>query len=251
MKAKIDNKLISENAFFPRVNTGLISGLLVLIDKNWEKILKGYNDEKRKEVGMTLHRLKEAIIKLDYRYFELISIVKTFDQLTNEEQGEPLHYLQIAFVDKVEAFHQQVYATISTTMLVINHIGYKGKRINHPIDSVKKFLEYIKGEIFKYRSVLGDQIDILEKSRDFRAKFIDHPQQHQLHDWMTFRAEDGLYLIFFMRKGDEVYAIDPTIHPFDPNFKPPVNCGEDYYIAPSEGKTLKAVEIFIKHILDF
>lgn len=234
----------------PRVETSLINNLLKDIDANWNELLKGFKDEKRDEVGMTFHRLKEALIKLDYRFSELYGITQVFDHLKGGEMGEPLHYLQIAFVDKVEAFHQQVYSSVSTLILVLNYLGYKGKQPIHPVNSVEQFLDYVKDKELKYRSALIDQIDILQKSRDFRSKFIDHPQQHQLHDWMTFRAEDGLYLIFFKRKGNEVYMIDPTKHPFDPDFKPPVNCGKDFYIAPSKEKTLKAIEVLVRHMLD-
>lgn len=241
---------ISEKAFFPRVHTILIENLLKQIEKNWEDLLKSYKDEQRDKVGMSLHKLKEAFIKLDYRYFDLSRIVRTFNQLTRGEMGETLNYLQIAFVDKVEGFHQQVYTTISALILVINYLGYKKGKTNNPINSVKKFLEYTKDKIFKYRSILGDQIDVLQKSRDFRSKFIDHPQQHQLHDWMTFKVKKDVFLIFFKRHGNEVYMIDPTKHPFDPDFKPPVNCGKDFYIAPNEKETLKAIEVLVRHILN-
>lgn len=241
---------ISKDVFFPRVRTTLVKNLLRGIDDNWKVLLKGYKGDKKAEVGMALHRLKESLVKLDYRYFDLAEVAQLFDRLKDDEMGEPLHYLQIAFVDRVEAFHQQVYATVSTLILVLNYLGYKGEKLNHPIDSVEQFLEFIKERKLKYRSVLSDQVDVLQKSRDFRSKFIDHPQQHQLHDWMTFRAMDGIYLIFFKRKGDEVYMIDPTKYPFDPDFKPPVNCGKDFYIAPSEEKTFKAVEVLVKHMLD-
>lgn len=245
----VENR-ISYGFFFPKVRTALIGQLLENIDSSWDKLLKGLEDKKKDEVGMTLHRFKEALAKLDYRFFDLYGIARVFDHLKNDEMGEPLHFLQIAFVDKVEAFHQQVYSTTSTLILVLNHLGYKGKKLNNPINSVEQFLNFVKNNELKYRSSLIDQIDVLQKSRDFRSKFIDHPQQHQLHDWMTFRAGDGIYLIFFKRKGNEVYMINPIKHPFDPDFKPPVNCGRDFYIAPSEEKTLKAVEVLVKHMLD-
>lgn len=239
---------ISKSPFFPQVRTKLMKDLLKAIDGNWDKLLIGHRGKKKEGVCMTLHRLKESLVKLDYRYFDLGEIVRLLDQLQSDEMGEPLHYWQIAFVDVVEAFHQQIYSTLSTLILVLNHLGLNGKK--HPINSVKKFLEFVKEKQLQYRSALADQIDILQKSRDFRSKFIDHPQQHQLHDWMTHRTEEGeMYIIFFKRKGKEVYAPTPK-HPSDPEFKPPVNCGKDFYISPDERKTLKAIEVLIKHMLN-
>ncbi len=244
------NKKISEDQNFPRVMNSQIEKLLKTIEDRWKELLKKRKGQDLDQAGVTLHKLKEALIKLDYRYSDLVQVFPMFDSLTADEMGEPLHYLQVAFVDRVEAFHQQIYSTISTLILVLNHFKDDDKGSNHPIGSVKQFLDYIKDNKLRYRSTLINQVDCLQRSRDFRSKFIDHPQQHQLHDWMTFRAEDGIYLIFFVRKGNEVYAINPIIHPFDPEFKPPINCGKDFYIAPSEKETIRAIVVLIGHILD-
>ncbi|MBP9815653.1 hypothetical protein KBD09_00240 [Candidatus Woesebacteria bacterium] len=242
---------ISDAPMYPRIRNRFIAKLLDSIDKDWDDLTKESSKAKKDKVELSFHRLKEALVKLDYRFFELYQAEEIFDQLDESEMGEPLHYLQIYYVDKVEAFHQQIYATISTLILVLNHVGIENDFVQHPIHSVKKFLEFIGDhKSFRYRSTIQNQKSLLESSVDFRSKFIDHPQQHLLHDWATFRANDEAFLIFFIRKGNEVYFIDPTIHPSDAEFKPPINCGKDYYIPPSPLDTLKACLSLVKHLLD-
>jgi len=221
------------------------------IDNEFNNLLQKMKSKDDTKKAAYLHRFKESLIKLNGRYVELKSIQKQFDELKREEMGEELHYLQIAFVDKIEAFHQAVYTTISALIMVIKQFKSNQNTKNQiPIKSVKKFLTYISTSQAKYQSVLIDQINILEKSRDFRAKFIDHPQQHLLHDWMTFNFLGKVYLIFFKASGQEIYAINPDIHPMSPRFKPPVNCGKNFYIAPNEDECFDAIQILLEHLLN-
>ena len=220
-----------------------------LIEKNWETLLKGLKGKRRDKVGLALHWLRENFIKLYYNYRDIEAVEKSLFKLPEEKMGEELHFLQILFVDRIEGFHQQVYATLSTLIAVLNHTGIKGiDSKDHPINSVKGFLEYLSKK-FPYRGGLKDQITILEKSRDYRSKFIDHLQQHILHEWMTFGYNGEYYVIYFRSKGDEVYSIRGDIDPMSPDFRPPVNCGDDFYISPDKKKTYKALVGLTKTLL--
>jgi hypothetical protein len=105
-----------------------------------------------------------------------------------------------------------------------------------PISNIKHFLEFL---IQKPEIDLKEEIKLLEKSRDFRARFIDHIQQHILHDWETGSRmlDDGrnvCTVIYFIKKGPEVY-FRGVFDPYAPDFEPSSNY-ESFYVSPPHEK---------------
>src|SRR3989344_3835258 len=99
-----------------------------LINKNWEKLLLDLNEKKRNKIGLVLHRLKESLERLDYRYVEYHEVEKLIVSDSTGPRKMNLSNLQLKLVDKIEAFHQQVYVVLSTLILVINYLGINGKK---------------------------------------------------------------------------------------------------------------------------
>lgn len=223
---------------------------ILLINSNWEKIVKKFGKSRRDVIGLVLHRLRENLARMEFRYNGYSDIEKRIilvgSQKSKKSKEESLSFLQLKLVDKVEAFHQQVYSTLSVLILFLTHFRIEDLK-DFPINSVKRFLEHVKKRI-KCRSTLYEQIDLLERSIDFRSKFIDHPQQHAIHDWMTYGYLGKYYVIYFIRHGREVYYREPK-EPFEPDFQPPVNCKKDFYVSPDKDKTYKALHYLVVHLL--
>ena len=228
------------------MNDVRVKSFIKKIDQNWESLLKRVNVKKRDEVALTLQRLRENIERSSFRYGEYLLIERN---VSSEKSSIPLRTRQLKLVDKTEAFHQQIYSTISVLILVLNHIKIDGVKEDHPINSVKRFLQFLKEKPYRYQSVLHDQVDTLLKSVDFRAKFVDHPQNHPVHDWMTYDYIKDTYLIYFIKRGPEVYYMPGNPDPEAPDFLPPVNCGEDFFVSPNIHKVNSALMNLVDQLL--
>lgn len=212
-------------------------------------LIADFNPERKEKAIRAYQRYNENLLRLEKRYNEYIQVEKKKAMVDLEElerQNRTLEDLQLEFVDKTEAFHQHVYATISTFILLLSHVAghkYKGQL---PISSVTRFLEYICET--NQDEYIHAQAEVLKTSIKFRAKFIDHPQQHALHDWMTCSYGSGTCIIYFIRTGDGVYM--PTqLNPYAPDFRPPIDCG-DFYVSPPTDEALLAIKGFSEGILN-
>lgn len=220
------------------------------IADNSENFLSKYNGSKKDNIAFVIRRLRESLIQINQRYKDYKNIETEIRNLHKpEDMGEKLHFLQLDLVNKVEAFHQQVYSTISVLILVLNFVGINNKRSNHPISSVSKFLDYLVKNVFSENPEILEQIEILKQSKDYRAKFVDHPQQHQLYEWSTYGYEDQVYIIYYKQLGNEIYAIRGNPDPLSKDFIPPVNT-DDFYVAPDKNRTFNAVEVIVSALID-
>lgn len=219
------------------------------IHRNSNILLKAITDDMKKNKAiLALRHFTEHMDMLKNRLNEVLALETIIENIADDDiQAGKLHKAQLFLVDKVEAFHQQVYVVISALIAIHNHIGIKGIKQQHPIDSVTKFLEFARQN--SYKSALHDQLTLLQKSVDYRAKFVDHPQQHIMHDWMTYNFEGQNWVIYFLPKSNNVYPIYP-FHPSDPRFKPPVDCGSDFYVAPHPHLTYGAIQLTSHILLD-
>lgn len=220
-----------------------------LIDMNWEKLLVNLDEKKRNKVGLALHRLKESLKRLDCRYIEYYEVEKMIIFDSTGPRKINLSDLQLKLVDKVEAFHQQVYVVLSTLILAINYLGIRGKKEQHPINSISNFLKFVE-KIFQYKNILLEQINNLKHSIEFRAKFIDHPQQHILHNWMTYGFQKECYIIYYIEKSNKVFHRGKPYNPNESGFLPPVDCDNNFYVSPNKINTYKAVQYFVKYLLN-
>ena len=216
-------------------------------EKNWENLVDHLDEQSREKVGLALHKLRESLSRLNYRYSEYETAQMNLYQAGENGEEPNFTICQERLVDRLEAFHQQVYSTISTLILVVNFLGVNGEK-NHPINSVKRFLEYIILNIPNDIEI-ENSIDELLASISYRAKFVDHPQQQKLHNWMTFGYRGEHFVIYYIPKGREVYVHDNS-HPRDPNFKPPVNC-EEFMVNPDGQSVYKSVFDLVEYIYEF
>jgi hypothetical protein len=156
--------------------------------------------------------------------------------------GPPLKEVQLRFVDKIEAFHQHIYATLAVLALVVNHLRDEREKQLYPVGSISKFLAALKERKFRYKDRLLDQVAILEKSSDFRSKYIDHPDQHQLHNWMTHFYLNKYHVVYFLTGGDpaDIHAGDPD--PDSPDFHPPIGGLLGFYVSPDLDRTYDAMQ---------
>lgn len=212
---------------------------VVAMHRNREALLSGFEEERRARVEEVLRRLLENLVRLHWRYEECQQAVAT---IPPGYSGPKLPEFQLRFVDKTEALHQHVYATLAVLALVLNHRREGDSRQPYPVGSITKFLAALKERDFRYKDRLLDHVAVLERSADFRSKYVDHPEQHQLHDWMTYCPEEKAYIIYFIRKsGALIYRAGPT-DPFHPGFQPPVDCGDDFYVSPDPERTYSAMQ---------
>lgn len=209
------------------------------LEPHFKKLIKDFSKGDQEKAWLAFQRSNEYLLRLKRRYNELLKIER---EIVNSELGKTLRSLndmQLDFVDKTEGFHQHVYSCVSAFIMLLNHIAKKDFKTQIPINSVEEFLRFLGRK--SYSSVIKDQVHYLEKSVDFRNKFIDHPQQHALHDWMTYTYPGGCVVIYFIRRGNEVYYRGLQINPYSPDFEPPVNY-KSFYISPPHVKVYDAVK---------
>lgn len=221
-----------------------------LITKNWDRLISKLGPSKKNTIGLTLRNLQENLINLNVRYIEYFDIEKEIYALDQNKQklsskSKSLSTLQLNLVNKLEAFHQQVYSTLSSLIQVLVHLGEK----DIPIDSVSKFLDFVDRKI-PYKSTLKTHIYNLKMSIDFRAKYIDHPQQHKLHNWMTYSYEDEFYVIYYISNSNKVYFRGEPYDPLDPEFVPPVDCDNNFYVSPNKIRIFKSLNYLCNELLE-
>jgi hypothetical protein len=115
-----------------------------------------------------------------------------------------------------------------------------------PIRGVTKFINWIQSKDINSANFEKQSLALLD-STTFRSKFIDHPQQHALHDWLTFTSEESS-IIYYIRTGDNVYFPTDLTDPYVIGFEPPVDC-RSFYVSPKRETTKTALISFTKHIL--
>lgn len=198
--------------------------------------VEGHEDDRI--VGLVTARYFETIARQIKRFRELDAICVEFK--TSSNLVRPLHEVQFDFMDQIENFNMQTYVAISALSLLLRRGANASIRAQVPTDSMRKFLAWLKEKTNS--SVLKDHLDCLEKSRDFRARLVEHPQNHALHDWITHLAHDhDPVIIYYDPKGQEVIARGkPGIDPYSADFEPPVNY-KTFYIPPDFRKIQKAI----------
>jgi len=220
------------------------------IKENWEKLLAGMSPEKREQYGLVLHRLIESLLGLKTRAQDL---VKAETRMTNfDENNDNLNEAQIDYVNKVESYHQQVYATISSAILAANHFGIYGVKTSHPIRSVEKFLDYLINDFptgnRTHDNYLRSVAVTLKSSISFRAKYVDHPQQHPAQHWMTYNYAGKVCVIYYIPGSNNFITHNSSIDPYDPKFAPPISC-ESFIVSPREDLIQQAVVDLVSFIL--
>jgi hypothetical protein len=112
-----------------------------------QKISKGFSDKKMMKSELAFLRFSDYLIRLEYRYNELIKIEKDMNPPDENRSSKK----QLELVDKTEAYHQHVYACISSFIMLISNFEKHSVTTQIPISSVIKFLNFLE-ENNKYSS---------------------------------------------------------------------------------------------------
>jgi hypothetical protein len=209
------------------------------VDDNGAELASLVDEERRPKVISLLQRFGECTIRITQRYqdfLETSTAIQNMGQLPNAEAGR---FAQFRLVDRVEAFHQQIYAGLSYLIAILNFVAGSGKEPRYATTSNSKFLRQILEE-FRSRSQIVDAINLLENSTAFRSKFVDHPAANIMQDWMTQDYFGKCYVIYFdpfdqEAESDYVGVPDPT----SPKYRPPVG-GKSFFVAPDPVDTFEA-----------
>lgn len=201
----------------------------------------------------------EYFDRLEARYAEAsrVEVLTTVEHDFTMSDGRLLHEHQIELVDKTEAFHQQIYAALSAYRGLLLTTLPRSERDRLPKDSVSKLLRYVKER--SNSSVLQNHIVHLERSVDFRARFVDHPDQHVVHDWMTFRPLGRTVTVYFAPHfGGATPEQEARLReqlrlqsehngfadPWSAYFHPPLAC-ESFYVSPRVDDTFASFEQYV------
>lgn len=222
------------------------------LENVFKEIDKHIQDKNKNIYILSTRRFGESLIRLEMRYNELCQIgheIHFFDP--TKENCINLSELQLIYMDKIESFFEHVYAFISTLAMLLNNIiPHKHKR-ELPVGKNKRFIEYLDE---KYVNI-KNEISLLEKAREFRAKFITHLSQNVLHDWMTYSC-DGRFkaecvIIYFIKNSDNSYKNynhDFYLNPYDLDFKPPISCS-NFYVSPPHNELYFSIQLLVKELL--
>lgn len=198
--------------------------------------------------------LWEYMVRLDWRWRDLLGAAKELSTAAWDEERLVLTR-QLQFVDRTESFHRQLYGTLSVLMLLLSHAAPRRVASHLPISSVQAFLAYLREqpELSSYTL----QLDQLCSSVEFRATFLDHPQQTKLHHWMTMGTPSETVIIYYV----PVYvapvdnsAVDVTtgshqyLNPRAPNFRPAIVCSS-FQVSPEPQKTQTALCSLVHGVL--
>lgn len=215
--------------------TKIYQEYLMRID-NKLKILISDNS-KKKDASQRFH---EFTTRLDHRLVLLTQCEALLSNTDGSRHQYNLGDVQIEFVNRVESYFQQLYAAISAlamfTNLTASHEYKKGMKIG----SNTHFLDFLEK---KHIGIA--QIKELRKALEFRAKFVDHIQQHVLHDWMTYGTsnakESQCVIIYFIKAESEVRLPNiitaesglytPRFDPFHQKFELPFS-HNGFYVSP-------------------
>lgn len=188
------------------------------IQSKCKKITKKFPPARKNGAGFACQQFTESLLSLERRYNELLKIEREIlDFSENSKPGRSLNEIQLDYVDKTHAFHQQIYATISALMKLLTLLGneefiqqfLQGKNLR----SVERFLKNLR-DTGPHAEHIDCSIGFLLHSRYYRAKFVDHPQQLKIHSWITQSLAEHVAIIYFGFPKDKVFAPNPMINPY-------------------------------------
>jgi hypothetical protein len=215
-----------------------------VIIQRWAAILAQYEEYRRRRIAGALRRLCENLRHLDGRSRDWWTAAQALSQWDVSAQGVPtFDELQHIYVDRVEAFHQQVYSTLGAFAMALNRMRQKSAPDYPPADN-SKVLKRLEND-FKDEPQLIQDLATLGDSREFRSKYVDHVATSTLLNWTTYGWEGRRYHILYsdLQPGE---VPSPRPQPWDPdprspNFWPPIECGE-FKVAPDEIATYEALQ---------
>jgi hypothetical protein len=153
-------------------------------------------------------------------------------------------------VDKIEAFHQHVYATLAALAYCVQ-LRRASSEDKYPIGSNSDFLKALAKRHQRFATVYLRDIEQLLGSTEYRSSWVDHLDRNPPYDWLTLTPEVESvrsYIVFFRRRGPGDIEIRndsllqrSLLSPFHPDFHPPFEC-ESFKVAPDVDATYDALQ---------
>lgn len=221
--------LMYEYAHIKHIKSSIQSASL-LIDEE-------FSEQAKSKCCLVFNLFIESLESLHWRYKSVLDAESAFNS-TNEDTTESYTGYQLTLVRQTEAFHQHVYAVLGRFAMLLNHIAPKEFKTALPTRSISKMLDYLESKV----EAEGDlNFNLIRNSLEFRSKFVDHPQQHKAHDWMTYRIPTSPVAIIYYVPGSNTRAMSKgALDPHDESFQPPLNC-DSFYVAPPIEKVYGAI----------
>lgn len=233
-------KITSERKTSPLAITPFYDAYKRATDQSFDLLIQepdGIINQRKLEATQ---RFNEFLWRLDQRYQQLKAVESFIYHAEHANLTTQLQDVQLELVNRIEAYYQQLYASLSAFAMFISYTAPHPFKRGLPIGGIEDFLNFLGTKI---ELDIGHEIEELERARDFRARFIDHTQQHALHNWMTFtyptRAGNECVVIYYISRGPEVYY-RPHINPYAPDFEPPVNY-QSFYVSPPHNECHQAI----------
>ncbi len=188
------------------------------VQSKCNKIIKKFSPRAKNEAVLALQQCNEFLLSLDRRYRELLKVEKEILNFNPKNRdSRSLNEMQLDYVDKTHAFHQQIYSTISSLVKLLSHIGndvFKQRFLEKKcIGSVEKFLENFR-DTEKKVEYLDLSLDLLLHSRKYRTDFVDHTQQNKIHTWITQSLSGAVAIIYFRFPEGKIPMPNPLINPY-------------------------------------
>ena len=150
-----------------------------------------FQEEKRERAMLSLKAFREFFSRLHDRFVKLMEIESELCGF-DKKGARPLSQIQMDFVDKTEAFHQQVYSTISSFVKLLSIVAPQGFIKKSYIESNQIFILDIE-KLVK----LSYDITPLKKSLKYRSSYIDHTSQIRHFDWLTYFTGQIAHVIYY------------------------------------------------------
>lgn len=222
------------------------------LSENEHLIIGAAEEDRRESFAFALQQFSEAFTRLSFRNVDYHDASQRIAASVRRQAASPRkpeegHFLQLKVVDRLEAFHQQAYACLSLLVAVLNEAtSTRPPRWN--ISTNSGFLDQLRNA-WRYQSQALKAVDSLDHSVSFRSKFVDHPQQNKSHNWLTSGYGDRQYVVYYRAVGNEVRLAPGHPDPLHPAYRPPVSCGDDFFVAPHPADTFETLYILTRHAL--
>lgn len=199
------------------------------------------SQDAQKNSILALKDFKERCQRLENRYSELFLIEDRFIKAT-WDNTEDTRLIQPVFIDKLEAYFQQLYSVESALVKLLNHIGRRNFLRGISIGSIESFLSNFK----KQKNL---KINNLIRALDFRTR-IDHTQIKGTFDYFTCATpQNTLQCLYFKPNQKEKIPNDLLLQlGFPKTISSPVK-GSDWFIPPYYKNVHSELQMFIINLL--
>ena len=174
-----------------------------LYDRLWESMTPLIQAIPKPSTNQQVDRRKfmETISQLTFRLNEF------FESQYNLSQSSTCHESKIKFdvhpqqllIGRYEAFYQQMYSTLSMFLKLLNAIAPIGFKEMIKIKKSQVSIESFLKECAKLEKIDKKILKIIQQSREYRSRFIDHCQINKSWDFHVFGIDEKKYFLIYFR----------------------------------------------------